>query len=48
MDLQESGFAVLQILFVSGCSVQFYQRADLLCFGHCPYLGVDSIVVENL
>ena len=28
-DLQESGFAVLQILFVSGYSVQFYQRVHL-------------------
>ena len=39
MDLPESGFAVLWILFVSGYILWIYQRVGLLYFGHYPYLG---------
>ena len=48
MHLRESGCAVLWIFFMSGYSVQFYKRVNLLCFGHCLYLVVDSIVVQTL
>ena len=26
----------------------FYQRVDLLHFGHCPYLGANSVVEQTL
>ena len=32
----------------SAHSVWFYQRMDLLHFGRCPYLEVDSTVVQTL
>ena len=32
--------------FLSAHSVWFYQRVDLLHFGHCPYLEADSTVVQ--
>ena len=38
MDLPESGFAVLCILFASGYSVWIYQRVDLLYFRYCLHL----------
>ena len=44
LDLPESRFSVLWILFVSGYSAQFYQRGELLHFGHCPYLVADNIL----
>ena len=46
MIISESGFPVLQTSFTSAYSARFYQRVDLLHFGHCPYLGEDSAVVH--
>ena len=43
MDLPDSGFAVLWILFVSGCSMWIYQRVDLLYCEYCLYLDVVQI-----
>ena len=52
--LERTGYSVwIDLLFfgyffLSAHSVWFYQRVDLLYFGHCPYLEADSTVVQTL
>ena len=38
MDLSESGFAVLRILFASGYSVWINQKVDLPYLEYCLYM----------
>ena len=40
LNLPESGFATLLILFVSRYSVWIYQKVDLLHCGYCLYLDI--------
>ena len=51
--LERTGYSVwIDLLyfgyFLSAQSVWFYQRVDLLHFGHCPYLEVENTVVQTL
>ena len=50
--LDRTGYSVwIDLLYLdtfsSAHSVWFYQRVDLLHFGHCPYLEADSTVVQT-